>query len=1184
MKHFLLVAAIGAVFSPLCTASAKTDANRPGAGQDVFRFMPKAGSPSVFGVRDDAGAGVKARAAASLVSKTLPEGDTTGFLETPDGEPWYYVGQFTRPSGSIEHFSFTVYDSSFNELTTIEDDVTLADNETRIVDVQLGGLVTKKFFNNDDNPEFMVAIAANTPEYVNHYYTKVYSGGTAGAIAQFEGYWCVDVDTSTDAWSENFYIGFMTEQETTQPEIGGLVNSMDYVVDIYKKIGYGTACESVLQLRIPSLLASGESWVPVIALAHDGKACFAVDYLKYSFYENPLDWNNENLTADNELVVDFYEVPRYGTPGLTYQTRIPTVGSSSDMNFYYLGAFMYDGDVTYGRYTGDDVPSFTITRAHYETSSDDYTYSYDIYPAGTEQNPYTDKILTLGENIVGATLMSDVRGYAPQVCFIHDNDGDYVFDFVNLLDGTVECSLPYGITDNIAMNSGVDRVAGKGSCLYVVAQYTAESDDEGNAIEVVAYVNPDGSLHHVDRLNIGQDVAYANVFTTAYALDPYVFNTDGEREYMVLVKRYLESGSSTTREELMVVSPSKGVLLNLLPDEELGNILWVDLDSKSEYGQNLCVVYQTSDFRYNTVRYELPLDKFAGGDGSAADPYRIATLGDLRQVKFNLSANYVLVDDIDARGVDMEHVTGNFSGTFDGGGHSIIGPAFDGQGLFESVEGGEDNTSGGVVKDLRIIEPTVTVADYGQTGIIADDVRGAKISDVFIYDAVVEGETPEVDAIFGGIVGSAALYSEISGSAVIGADINLPGSSVGGIAGKISTSTTVKACSFKGNITGGTSVGGIVGESNAAGDCIEDCHVDAVIEARNTIGGVAGTSSRGTLRHCHVQGSIEATEAPVWGGGPSTGGLIGQLATDWSGSETEVKIHGNFINLSSLSAFEPVGEPYFEGQYDTFHRVVGASCANEESTPIYDENYNVIGYEDSMVETILGDNYVADNLARGNDEIADDAASTEGKTVSSGELGREFFEGLGYAFGYETDAPWSEMSSTSPRLYFESGIILFDQDEYELVAESDCDLYISLYGEQIDEDTLGGLTVDIADESVVEYVNLSVADGKIVFTVNGLKAGTTAVTANYNGQTARTSVTVTEKSGTETLKAETSIQVEYRAGVVVAEGCLIEVYSTAGAKLLGGTGSCDLGRLANGVYVVSVTDKSGRRSSLKVMR
>ena len=43
-----------------------------------------------------------------------------------------------------------------------------------------------------------------------------------------------------------------------------------------------------------------------------------------------------------------------------------------------------------------------------------------------------------------------------------------------------------------------------------------------------------------------------------------------------------------------------------------------------------------------------------------------------------------------------------------------------------------------------------------------------------------------------------------------------------------------------------------------------------------------------------------------------------------------------------------------------------------------------------MVETILSDNYVADILACGNTGVADDTATTEGKSVSSEGLRSEF--------------------------------------------------------------------------------------------------------------------------------------------------------------------------------------------------
>ncbi len=54
------------------------------------------------------------------------------------------------------------------------------------------------------------------------------------------------------------------------------------------------------------------------------------------------------------------------------------------------------------------------------------------------------------------------------------------------------------------------------------------------------------------------------------------------------------------------------------------------------------------------------------------------------------------------------------------------------------------------------------------------------------------------------------------------------------------------------------------------------------VKAKNTIGGIAGDSGRALIANCHVEGSIEATENPRWGGGPKAGGIVGNLAPDYS--------------------------------------------------------------------------------------------------------------------------------------------------------------------------------------------------------------------------------------------------------------------------------------------------------------
>jgi len=1194
MKNYLLPVSILALCltSGIASAKANIDACRPGAQQETFRFTPKIDAPQMLDSEIFATTGVTKKAFAPEAKKSLPEGDAMGWLKAPNGETWSYVGQFTHDNKvGVSHYCFTIYDAQFNELTKVEDDVAPAENETRIVDVSLGAVVTKKFFNTDDKPEFMVMVAANTPQYVNHYYTRIYSQGIAEPLTTIEGYLGTYVNTASDSWNENYYIGFMTTQDTTTPKVGEVDNKKDYVIDFYKKAGYNTPISSVLSIRIPTILSSGEAWVPLVATTHNGKAYIAANYLKYSFYEEPTNYNNENLTKDNEFIIDYYEIPSRGTASIIHRTAVPMTGSATDINLYYLGYLLADGDVTYGRYTEDDsAPAFTVTRAHYEVAGDEYSYSFYVYPAGTQEQPHTDRILTLGENIYAMVPMSDLRGYDPQIAFVKRTDTDFTFDFVNLVSGKVECTMPYRISENIALNADVDRVAGKDTPLYVVAPFTLLGDEEGNVIQEVVYIKPDGTIDHIDQLNLGKDAVYASVFISASALDPYVFNTNPEREYMVMTKRLTGTGNGNGyTEELSVISPTKGALFTVNSKDELGNIVSGGLITQSEYGQSLHVIYRTPDFRYNTEIYKLPFVKFAGGDGSEANPYQIATIGDLRQVKFEPTAHYVLVNDIDARNAEMEYVTADFKGVFDGADHSIIGPELCNHGIFYRLVGNADD-GGGEVKNLKIIEPTVVIdKDHTSAGILADAAATGKISNVLVYDAKASNEVQDAISItFGGLVGKSSLYTQIAGSGIIGADFNLPGASVGGIVGETATSSAVKACSFKGTIVGGKGVGGIVGESSKSDDSVVDCHVNASITGENTVGGIAGGWSRGVLTRSHVQGEIKATTPSKWGGGVAAGGLIGKLSTDWEmankpdGEYTPV-IKGNFINITSLEGATSEKEEKFEGENDTCHRVVGASCANEEPTAIYDENWNVIGYEDAIVEKILADNYVISTLSRVNESIADDGTTTEGKSIASGDLGKEFFKNLGYAYGSNIDSPWNENTPASPTLFFENVLVSFGQSVYEGEKGSQIDMNITIYGDKVDGDDVNSIIIDIADESVIEKVGLDYADGQITLSVKALKEGETTVKASYNGVSATATVTVKEQSGIMTVQVE-DISIRINGLTVEADGCIIDVYGVSGMKVLSGVGRCDLRDLEKGIYVVSASDRNGRRSVLKIAR
>ena len=98
---------------------------------------------------------------------------------------------------------------------------------------------------------------------------------------------------------------------------------------------------------------------------------------------------------------------------------------------------------------------------------------------------------------------------------------------------------------------------------------------------------------------------------------------------------------------------------------------------------------------------------FTLGDGTEDNPYQIQTVDQLKAVADDLDAHYILVADLDLGGESSPWTPiGSFSpyapftGTFDGGGHTISGLYIDGnssnRGLFGYVG------SGGTVKNLNV--------------------------------------------------------------------------------------------------------------------------------------------------------------------------------------------------------------------------------------------------------------------------------------------------------------------------------------------------------------------------------------------------------------------------------------------------------------------------------------------------
>lgn len=1176
--------------------------------EQLFRFAPKFKSEQTTVMSQSATTASKAASTAPVISfanapeaTTIPAADNLGFLLSPKDEIWRYVVDYK--STEVDHgaykenvisgFKLTVYDAQYRVIGTVEDDVTLREdfNETRIADVNIGVQLTQKFFNFDDGYEVMIGIAANTGAFVNTYRTKVYTLNNNTAIAEFDGYYCSAINTAKDAWSENFYITFLTNEATETPEVGGIENVSDYRFRTYKKAGWSGMGDPILDYRFPEIVVSGADAIPFLATKHDGKPYFAISHLKYSWYEDPFDFNNENPTANNRLIVDIYthestsaaEATKYSTTTFSSSTTI------DDLYFLYTGNFSYDDDINF-TLNGDGTPAIILTRAHTERGGDEFKYDYEVYNAAPKgETAEGVKKYDIAKGVDGGYFMNDIAGFDPQVMFIITADESYTFSFVNLTNGEEEHRLTPLISEeneNLSLTVNTNRIQNGKSYLYYAPQTRGASDKDGNVHTGIAYIDPEtGKMVSYDDLNLGKNVAYAQLYTAAEAFDPYIFNLDDNREFMALIKRQKADGNGT-QEELMIVStdPEKEPLLNLVPTDEKGllaNIALSNLDT--DYPQLDVIYVNQNTWKYTFDSFALPFTLFEEGEGTVENPYQISTIGGIKNIKAQPDAHYVIVADIDANNFTLANNSFTFTGSIDGNNHVISNLNIEGRAIFPSVSGTESDETKAVIKNIKFnnVKFNATVDDQGM---LVGNAAYGTIQNIHVYNGKISSTSS-----VGGLIGKATLNTKIEGCMVKG-DIKAEGTA-GGIVGSTMTGSYIKACSFKGSVEGESTVGGIIAEMSLNCGAVTNCHVNADIKAKHTIGGIVGSAIRQTIANNHVQGTLTATENRQWGGGAKVGGIVGEyqmkvksLSGDGEESETpeESLVINNFVNLKSITAPEaPVGA--YSSQNTTVHRVVGYSSANYAEETDYDEDNERPIYGTPLeADRAFGNNYVISTLAKVEDAIADDDKTTEGKSVTAETLGTTFFtETLKFAYGTTVDAPWTEAGNPkAPRLYFDIALLAVTPTSATIEEGQEVTIFVTLEGEDITADTYKDLEVE-TDEELLAETNFVEENGGVSITYFGKKAGVATVTIKLEDQTVTAKITVKKKEIVGVEDVEMTDKLTFIDNTLYAENATINVYSILGAQLMSGHSTLEVSALPTGIYVATARHENGEVSTLK---
>ena len=235
------------------------------------------------------------------------------------------------------------------------------------------------------------------------------------------------------------------------------------------------------------------------------------------------------------------------------------------------------------------------------------------------------------------------------------------------------------------------------------------------------------------------------------------------------------------------------------------------------------------------------------GSGTPGDPYLIRTTSEFyhftdlvyRDKHLRLVVDVDLDPDMPNGRVFADAVIPEFSATFDGNHH--------------------------VIRNLTITTDGRGIGYFGLFGKLA----GAEIRDLGVEDAqIIVTNGQSVGGLAGYIVDSSVSNCHCSGSFTIIWNKTSYGGSVGGLAGRIKN-CSVSNCYSSGTVSGGWSVGGLIG--TGISDCaVNGCYSSVEVSGTDDYaGGLLGEVRSTIVSNCYSSGSVS--------GKNRVGGLIGDV-------------------------------------------------------------------------------------------------------------------------------------------------------------------------------------------------------------------------------------------------------------------------------------------------------------------
>lgn len=249
-------------------------------------------------------------------------------------------------------------------------------------------------------------------------------------------------------------------------------------------------------------------------------------------------------------------------------------------------------------------------------------------------------------------------------------------------------------------------------------------------------------------------------------------------------------------------------------------------------------------------------------NGASGDVVEIKTANDLRNM--SKSAHYVLVNDIDLSGAEWNNPS-NFSGKFDGQGHTIFGMNFVGTVENKDFEWGLFNRADGIICNLNLqgrLISTITSTTDTKYNAYAGGLCGYTSSHINVYNVKNNVDLTVIDGGALSLSYVGGLFGECTETVKIDNCINngsISGMNCGDLVGCVNGVIDIENCVNHGSVSGLNGCGGIVGSTSTVGQIMNCSNYGKVITKKDFAGGIAGYTNV-PIYQCLNDGEISGRE------------------------------------------------------------------------------------------------------------------------------------------------------------------------------------------------------------------------------------------------------------------------------------------------------------------------------------